>query len=283
MRVHPRQDSCIRCRFLSDAPTVTANGTYLPYGRLQRIYRWCILDPALACTPLAGPSTTMAAWTVDHRTRCRRRIPRYVVLKLLSRTVWGPHRSGSRGQAGEVYEVGFHKSLAQSMSPVRWTRDRRPDASSARDVVLMELVELEREGDEVSALGGTPARGAPQRSRVRFAATRWMARRDVFAAASRRAVAVSRGPSSLWATPTQARTPGWCGPTTAATCASTSTAAPGAGVMQAADLTAGPVPGIADDSAVVFVSCVLEYVEDVARRRWPRSGGSPGPTTTSSS
>ncbi len=35
--------------------------------------------------------------------------------------------------------------------------------------------------------------------------------------------------SSLWATPTQAHTPGWCGPTTAATCASTSTAAPNAG------------------------------------------------------
>ncbi|MBA3545721.1 MAG: hypothetical protein H0T76_04490 [Nannocystis sp.] len=33
-------------------------------------------------------------------------------------------------------------------------------------------------------------------------------------------------------------------------------------VMQAADLTAGPVPGVADDSAVVFVSCVLEYVAD---------------------
>jgi len=32
--------------------------------------------------------------------------------------------------------------------------------------------------------------------------------------------------------------------------------------MQAADLTAGPVPGIVDDSAVVFVSCVLEYVSD---------------------
>ena len=33
-------------------------------------------------------------------------------------------------------------------------------------------------------------------------------------------------------------------------------------VMQAADLTAGPVPRIADGSAVVFVSCVLEYVSD---------------------
>jgi SAM-dependent methyltransferase len=30
-----------------------------------------------------------------------------------------------------------------------------------------------------------------------------------------------------------------------------------------ADITAGPIPGIADDSAVVFVSCVLEYVHDL--------------------
>ena len=32
--------------------------------------------------------------------------------------------------------------------------------------------------------------------------------------------------------------------------------------MKAADLTHGPIDGIADDSAVVFVSCVLEYVSD---------------------
>jgi hypothetical protein len=35
-------------------------------------------------------------------------------------------------------------------------------------------------------------------------------------------------------------------------------------VVRVADITAGPVPGIADDSAVVFVSCVLEYVGDLA-------------------
>jgi len=48
-------------------------------------------------------------------------------------------------------------------------------------------------------------------------------------------------------------------------------------VMQAADLTAGPVPGIADDSAVVFVSCVLEYVSDpeAALRELHRMAGSP--------
>lgn len=39
---------------------------------------------------------------------------------------------------------------------------------------------------------------------------------------------------------------------------------PGCRVMQAADLTQGPVPGVADDSAVVYVSCVLEYVADPA-------------------
>ena len=33
-------------------------------------------------------------------------------------------------------------------------------------------------------------------------------------------------------------------------------------VVQVADISAGPVLGVADDSAVVFLSCVLEYVED---------------------
>ncbi len=48
-------------------------------------------------------------------------------------------------------------------------------------------------------------------------------------------------------------------------------------VMQAADLTAGPVPGVADDSAVVFVSCVLEYVTDpaAAAAELQRMAGSP--------
>lgn len=48
-------------------------------------------------------------------------------------------------------------------------------------------------------------------------------------------------------------------------------------VMQAADLTAGPVPGVADDSAVVFVSCVLEYVSnvEVAIQELQRMAGSP--------
>jgi len=48
-------------------------------------------------------------------------------------------------------------------------------------------------------------------------------------------------------------------------------------VMRAADLTAGPVPDIRDDSAVVFVSCVLEYVSDpeAALRELQRMAGSP--------
>ena len=48
-------------------------------------------------------------------------------------------------------------------------------------------------------------------------------------------------------------------------------------VVQVADLTAGPVPGVADDTAVVFVSCVLEYVRDAAAavRELRRMAGSP--------
>jgi hypothetical protein len=48
-------------------------------------------------------------------------------------------------------------------------------------------------------------------------------------------------------------------------------------VMKTADLTQGPVAGIADDSAVVYVSCVLEYVADpeAALRELRRMAGSP--------
>ena len=44
-----------------------------------------------------------------------------------------------------------------------------------------------------------------------------------------------------------------------------------------ADITRGPVAGIANDSAVVFVSCVLEYVSDpfAAWREVVRMAGSP--------
>lgn len=48
-------------------------------------------------------------------------------------------------------------------------------------------------------------------------------------------------------------------------------------VMQAADLTQGALRGVADDSAVVYVSCVLEYVVDpeAALRELYRMAGSP--------
>jgi hypothetical protein len=48
-------------------------------------------------------------------------------------------------------------------------------------------------------------------------------------------------------------------------------------VTRAADITKGPVAGLADDSAVVFVSCVLEYVSDpvAALRELQRIVGSP--------
>jgi len=48
-------------------------------------------------------------------------------------------------------------------------------------------------------------------------------------------------------------------------------------VTVVADLTAGPIPGVDDDSAVVFLSCVLEYVPDIeaALAEVSRIAGSP--------
>ena len=48
-------------------------------------------------------------------------------------------------------------------------------------------------------------------------------------------------------------------------------------VTVVADITRGPIPDLADDSAVVFVSCVLEYVGDLdaALREIARIAGSP--------
>ena len=45
--------------------------------------------------------------------------------------------------------------------------------------------------------------------------------------------------------------------------------------VAAVDITRGPIAGLADDSAVVFVSCVLEYVADLqaARRELLRIAG----------
>lgn len=69
--------------------------------------------------------------------------PGHVLLKLLSRRL-GPTPLGLPRQAGEVYEVGYHKSLAQSMSPVRWT-EIVARMLQARDVVEIELKQLEQE------------------------------------------------------------------------------------------------------------------------------------------
>ncbi|MDC0721737.1 hypothetical protein POL25_32815 [Nannocystis sp. bb15-2] len=52
---------------------------------------------------------------------------------------------------------------------------------------------------------------------------------------------------------------------------------PGCPITIVADITKGPIADIADDSAVVFVSCVLEYVTDLnaALREIARLAGSP--------
>ena len=96
-----------------------------------------------------------------------------------------------------------------------------------------------------------------------FALQRWQARRETYDVAARRASKLHRplvvvGDPDSGAHTRLYRAYG-CGDL----CVDIN-GCPLCKVVQVADITAGPVPGIADDSAVVFVSCVLEYVGDAA-------------------
>ena len=96
-----------------------------------------------------------------------------------------------------------------------------------------------------------------------FALQRWQARRERYDQAARRAAALHRplvvvGDPDAGAHTRLYRAYG-CGDL----CVDIN-GCPLCQVVQVADITAGPIPGIATDSAVVFVSCVLEYVEDAA-------------------
>ena len=96
-----------------------------------------------------------------------------------------------------------------------------------------------------------------------FALARWQARRETYDLAARRAAALRRplvvvGDPDSGAHTRLYRAYG-CGDL----CVDIN-GCPLCKVVQVADITAGPVRGVADDSAVVFVSCVLEYVSDPA-------------------
>jgi hypothetical protein len=95
-----------------------------------------------------------------------------------------------------------------------------------------------------------------------FAAQRWRARADGYAAAVKRAASLGRplvviGDPDAGAHTRLMRAYG-CGDI----CVDLN-GCPRCDSVRPADITKGPVPGIADDSVVVFVSCVLEYVSDV--------------------
>lgn len=99
-----------------------------------------------------------------------------------------------------------------------------------------------------------------------FATQRWNQRRVSFAAAARRAVELDRplvviGDPDAGAHTSMIRAYG-CGDL----CVDLR-GCPRCAHHRIADITRGPIPGIADDSAVVFVSCVLEYVSDVEAAR----------------
>lgn len=109
-----------------------------------------------------------------------------------------------------------------------------------------------------------------------FALQRWQARRETYDAAARRAAAIHRplivvGDPDAGAHTRLYRAYG-CGDL----CVDIN-GCPLCQVVQMADISAGPIPGIAADSAVVFVSCVLEYVDDAtaAVHELRRIAGSP--------
>ena len=109
-----------------------------------------------------------------------------------------------------------------------------------------------------------------------FALQRWKARRDLYNQAASRAAALGRplvvvGDPDAGAHTRLHRAYG-CGDL----CVDLR-GCPRCPVVQVADIGAGPVPGVDDDAAVVFVSCVLEYVEDApaAVRELERMAGSP--------
>lgn len=109
-----------------------------------------------------------------------------------------------------------------------------------------------------------------------FALQRWQARRETYDVAARRASKLHRplvvvGDPDSGAHTRLYRAYG-CGDL----CVDIN-GCPLCKVVQVADITAGPIPGIADDSAVVFVSCVFEYIAelDAALREVSRIAGSP--------
>lgn len=109
-----------------------------------------------------------------------------------------------------------------------------------------------------------------------FAMQRWQRRRTSFAAAARRALDLGRPLVVVGDPHAGAHTslmPAYgCGDL----CIDLR-GCPRCESYRAADITRGPIAGIADDSAVVFVSCVFEYVDNLeaARREILRIAGDP--------
>ena len=109
-----------------------------------------------------------------------------------------------------------------------------------------------------------------------LAVQRWQRRRTLFAAAARRAAELGRPLVVIGDPHAGAHTslmPAYgCGDV----CVDLR-GCPRCTNYKAADITRGPIDGLADDSAVVFVSCVFEYTEDLAaaRREVLRIAGTP--------
>lgn len=124
-------------------------------------------------------------------------------------------------------------------------------------------------------LGALAATGASVYE-LTLAMARMQRRRDVFARAQARAMAISR-PLVVVGNPDGGmHTRITRGYTCGDICVDL-TGCPACPVSIQADITKGHIPEVADDAAVVFCSCVLELVGDVAaaEREFLRMAGSP--------
>lgn len=109
-----------------------------------------------------------------------------------------------------------------------------------------------------------------------FTGQRWLRRRTSFAAAAGRALEIGR-PLIVIGDPDAGAHTSWMPAYGCGDLCIDLRGCPRCTNYHAADITRGPIADIADDSAVVFVSCVFEYVGDLdaARREVLRIAGDP--------
>ena len=139
------------------------------------------------------------------------------------------------------------------------------DDTTGRGIVDLHWVKALRiEGDEAELTVTFPPScgGGKALAEGAFALARWQARRETYDLAARRAAALHR-PLVVIGDPDAGASTRLLRAYDCGEVCVDAKGCPMCPVMKVADITAGPIPGIPSNSAVVFVSCVLEYVGDL--------------------